>query len=252
MCVARASTARTPGVDQPLLAPLLAATPSRAIAIYAHPDDADVSCGGTLARWAAAGAVVQIVVCATGDKGASDPNVDPNELAKQRAAEMSESAAVLGARGVRQLKRPDGEVVNDDALRADLVAVIRELQPEVVVCPDPLAVFFGELYYNHRDHREVGFAALDAAASASAPLYYPGAGAAHRVDTVLMSGTLEPTVWVDVSASIEVKAAAVECHRSQLGDRSEWFRSAVLERAEQTGEEVGVAHAESFRRLVLA
>jgi LmbE family N-acetylglucosaminyl deacetylase len=221
------------------------------LAIYAHPDDADVSCAGTLARWAAAGAAIEIVVCATGDKGASDAWIDPDKLAVLRAGEVERSAAVLGVGGLRQLGRADGDVFNDDALRRELVEQIRELRPEVVVCPDPLAVFFGELYYNHRDHREVGFAALDAATAASAPLYYPDAGDAHRVATVLMSGTLEPSVWVDVSASIEAKAAAVECHRSQLGDRSEWFRSAVLERAEQAGGEVGVRYAESFRRLVL-
>lgn len=230
---------------------LLADTPPRAVAIYAHPDDADVSCGGTLARWAAAGGAIDIVVCATGDKGSSDPDADPTELAAQRAEEVQRSAAVIGARGVHQLGRADGELTNDDELRYDLVRLIREVRPDVVVCPDPLAVFFGELYYNHRDHREVGFAALDAAHAAAAPLYYPGAGAAHRTDTVLMSGTLEPTVWIDVSSSIEAKAAAVDCHRSQLGDRSEWFRSAVLERAEQTGHEAGVRYAESFRRLLL-
>lgn len=230
---------------------LFADTPASAVAIYAHPDDADVSCGGTLALWAAAGAAIEIVVCAAGDKGSNDSATDPDSLATQRAGEVEEAAAVLGAKGLRLLGRRDGEFCNDLDLRRELVAAIRSLKPEVVVCPDPIAVFFGELYYNHRDHREVGYAALDAAVSAAAPMYFPDAGEAHRVELVLMSGTLEPAVWVDVSSSIETKASAVECHRSQLGDRSEWFRSAVLERAEQTGSEVGVAYAESFRRLLL-
>jgi LmbE family N-acetylglucosaminyl deacetylase len=230
---------------------LLAETPASAVAIYAHPDDADVSCGGTLALWSSAGATVDIVVCALGDKGSSDPATDPDELVARRAGEVQEAATILGATGLRLLGRADGEVTNDRDLRRDLVSVIRELRPEVVVCPDPLAVFFGELYYNHRDHREIGYAALDAVAAAAGPFYFPETGDQHRVEVVLMSGTLEPTVWVDVSSTIETKASAVACHRSQLGDRSEWFRSAVLERAEQTGAEVGVAFGESFRRLLL-
>jgi LmbE family N-acetylglucosaminyl deacetylase len=231
--------------------PLLSETPSSAVAIYAHPDDADVSCGGTLALWSSAGATIDLVVCALGDKGSSDPGTDPDELVAVRAGEVQEAATILGASSLRLFGRADGEVANDQDLRRDLVAVIRELRPEVVVCPDPLAVFFGELYYNHRDHREVGYAALDAVAAAAGPLYFPESGGPHRVEVVLMSGTLEPTVWVDVSTTIEAKASAVACHRSQLGDRSEWFRSAVLERAEQTGAEAGVAYAESFRRLIL-
>ncbi|MGH9150587.1 MAG: PIG-L deacetylase family protein, partial [Acidimicrobiales bacterium] len=58
--------------------------PARALAVYAHPDDADVSCGGTLARWAAAGAEVGLVVANLGDKGSSDPGADPAALAARR------------------------------------------------------------------------------------------------------------------------------------------------------------------------
>ncbi|MHB1784049.1 MAG: PIG-L deacetylase family protein, partial [Acidimicrobiales bacterium] len=57
-------------------AELVADAPTRALAIYAHPDDAEVSCGGTLARWSAAGCEVEVVVCTRGDKGSTDPAVD--------------------------------------------------------------------------------------------------------------------------------------------------------------------------------
>jgi LmbE family N-acetylglucosaminyl deacetylase len=121
----------------------------------------------------------------------------------------------------------------------------------VLVCPDPLAVFFGDHYYNHRDHREVGFAALDAALEAAMPLYHPGAGAAHRVQAVYLSGTLEPSAWVDISSTVDLKADAVACHRSQLGETAEWLRTVVRERADEAGREAGVPYAESFRRLAL-
>ena len=66
-----------------------------------------------------------------------------------------------------------------------------------------------------------------------------------------MSGTLEPTVWVDVSATIDVKAAAVSCHRSQFADGGEWAAEAVRSRAAADGRRAGVAFAEGFRRLRL-
>ena len=58
--------------------------PKRALAIYAHPDDPEVSAGGTLARWAQAGSEVWVLVTTLGDKGSDDPATDPRAMAKQR------------------------------------------------------------------------------------------------------------------------------------------------------------------------
>jgi LmbE family N-acetylglucosaminyl deacetylase len=96
----------------------------------------------------------------------------------------------------------------------------------------------------------VGFAALDAAAPAAAsPLYFPSAGAPTVVLDAYLSGTLEPNIYVDVSPTIVRKADAILCHKSQLGETGEWFRTVVHERAEEAGRAVGVRHAESFRRI---
>ena len=59
-------------------------TPARALAVFAHPDDPEVSCGGTLARWAELGAEVHLVIANRGDKGSFDPNTDPDALAAHR------------------------------------------------------------------------------------------------------------------------------------------------------------------------
>jgi len=231
---------------------LLDGVPERVLAVYAHPDDPDVSCGGTLARWAGAGAEVHVLICTHGDKGTIDPGVDPGALARQRAAEAGEAARLLGIAGQHFLGYPDGELVDDPAFRAALVGWVRKLRPLTVLGPDPTAVFFGEDYFNHRDHRMTGFALLDALSPAAAlPHYFPEAGVAYQVETALLSGTLEPTVWVDVTATIEDKAAAVSCHRSQFVDGGEWARRAVRERAQEDGRQAGVAYAEGFRRLRL-
>ena len=228
---------------------LLTTPPHRATAIYAHPDDPDVSCGGTLASWTGAGCVVELVICALGDKGTSDPSVDPAALAARRRGEALKSSAVLGVSRTTFLGHPDGELGDGTLLRRELVAAIRESRPEVVVCPDPGALFFGEHYYNHRDHREVGFAALDAASDAGMPLYHRDAGAPHRVRSVFLSGTLTPNVCVDISASVDVKADAVACHESQIAETGEWLRTAVRQRADEAGRQAGVRFAESFRRV---
>jgi LmbE family N-acetylglucosaminyl deacetylase len=235
------------------VAQLLETVPDRVLAIYAHPDDPDVSCGGTLARFARQGAEVHVVLCTNGDKGTTDPTVDPGQLAERRAAECDEAARLLGLTDQHVLGYRDGELVDDEAFRAELVGWIRRLRPNMVLCPDPTAVFFGEDYFNHRDHRIVGFAVLDALSPAAAlPLYFPEAGPVHQVETALLSGTLEPTVWVDVSDTIEDKAAAVVCHRSQFADDGEWAATAVRSRAAEDGRRAGVAFAEGFRRLRLS
>jgi len=190
---------------------------------------------------------VHLVICASGDKGSPDPSTDPEELAGLRAAETDAAAAVLGLASVANLGYPDGEVANDSGLRAELVRRIRALVPDVVVAPDPTAVFFGATYVNHRDHREVGFAVLDAVAPAAAsPLYFPDAGDAHRVGSLYLSGTLEPDTFIDVSAVLDRKVAALLCHASQIADPVE-VEAMVHRQVAQAGATVGVAAAEAFR-----
>jgi LmbE family N-acetylglucosaminyl deacetylase len=229
---------------------LMADVPDRVLAIYAHPDDPEVSCGGSLAHWAARGAEVRLVVVNAGDKGSPDPTTDPAALADRRADEVHAAAAVLGLAGVDLIGVPDGEASNDVALRARLVGLVRAHRPDIVVGPDPTPVFFGDSYVNHRDHREVGWAVVDAVAPAAAsPLYFPEAGAAHQVGSLLLSGTFEADAWVDVSDVIETKIRAVACHESRVGNEPDLVAELLRARTAEAGTQVGVAHAESFRRL---
>jgi LmbE family N-acetylglucosaminyl deacetylase len=222
------------------------------LAVYAHPDDADVGCGGTLARWAKGGSAVHLIVCTDGGKGTRDPAVEPPKLAAERADELEESSGIIGLATVDNLGFPDGELLDTDEFRRTLVARVRALRPDVVCGHDPTAIFFGQDYFNHRDHRIAGLALLDAVAPAAAlPHYFPDAGPPHQVSAVLLSGTLEPDDWVDVSDTIETKAAAVECHRSQFAGQNGWAGEAVRRRAAEEGRRAGVAYAEGFRRLSL-
>lgn len=232
---------------------LLEEAPERVLAVYAHPDDPDISCGGSLARWARAGSEIHVVICAAGDKGSSDPNADREDVIAGRTEEAHRAAAILKVAGLHLLGRADGEFENDLALRSQLVRLMRTHRPDAVVCPDPTAVFFGAHHYNHRDHRIVGWAALDAAApAAGSALYFPEAGAAHSIPMALLSGSLEANVWVDIEATIDDKLRAVACHASQLMDANDWFASALRDGAEHAGRQAGVAYAEAFRRVRLA
>jgi LmbE family N-acetylglucosaminyl deacetylase len=232
---------------------MMDAIPGVVLAVYAHPDDADVACGGSLSRWAKAGSAVHLVVCTDGGKGSFNPKAVPKKLAAERAGELEASSAIIGLTSVTNLGLPDGELVDSDEFRRTLVAHVRQLRPDVVCGHDPSALFFGQEYFNHRDHRIAGTALLDAVSPAAAlPLYFPDAGPPHQVATVLLSGTLEPDVWVDVTDTIECKAAAVECHRTQFADAEGWAGEAVRRRAEEEGRRAGTPFAEGFRRLTLS
>ena len=231
--------------------------PQRLLAIYAHPDDPEISAGGTLARWADAGAEVHIVVTTRGEKGTSDPDADLDALARTRVEETAAAARVLGVAGQHHLDHPDGELVDDRALRLELVRLVRSLRPDVVCCPDPTAVFFGDGYINHRDHRVTGWAVLDAVAPAAAtPHYFPELRAegldVHQVRSVYLSGTLEPNVWIDIGDTLERKIEALFCHTSQLAETGDWFRDFLRESAVAAGRTAGVQYAEAFRRIALA
>lgn len=233
--------------------------PSGALAVYAHPDDAEVSAGGTLARWVSQGAEVHLLVCTAGEKGASDPAADTAELTRLRAREVAAAADRLGLASHEILGVPDGELEADTSLRRWIVEAVRRWRPQVVVCPDPTAIFFGDTYVNHRDHRRAGEATVDAVAPAAAiPHYFPEAGEPFTVSTLLLSGTLAVNAWVDVSDHLDTKIEALLCHRTQLGPdvgpeggTEAWFRDVLRQRAAEGGARAGTRYAEGFRRISL-
>src|SRR4051812_20492052 len=151
--------------------------PERALAIFAHPDDPEVACAGSLARWVDAGAECRLVIVNAGDKGSGDAATDPAQLAATRRAEAEKAAQVLGLTEVAFLDVLDGELENTSEVRARLIEFIRTARPNIVIAPDPTAVFFGDRYVNHHDHRALGWAVLDVTGSmAGGALYRPDAG----------------------------------------------------------------------------
>ncbi|MBA2276298.1 MAG: PIG-L family deacetylase [Chloroflexia bacterium] len=195
----------------------------RVLLIQAHPDDAEFVCAGTIARWAKEGADVHYLSLTSGDKGSSDPAADPVKLAATREAEQRQAAEILGVRSVAFLGYSDAMVVADLTLRRELVRVIRRLKPDVLLCMDPTVRYVGQGYINHPDHVATGEAALAAVfPSARDRMTFPELLAEglepHKVAEVFLFGAQNPDVWVDISASLETKLAALKAHTSQMGD----------------------------------
>jgi LmbE family N-acetylglucosaminyl deacetylase len=226
--------------------------PRRAMVIVAHPDDAEFLCGGTIAKMCAEGWEVTYVVATSGDKGTSDPTLAGQRLAAIREAEQSAAARVLGVRECIYLRHPDGFLENSDALRGEIVHLLRTHRPETVITWDAYRRGF-----NHRDHRVVGITAYDAVFPAARdPLYYPEDQAegldAHKVRELLLAGSEQPDYVVEISDHFETKLEAVYCHTSQIEALPrEEFMQKRRQQAVEAGRQSGMPFAEAFRRITL-
>jgi N-acetyl-1-D-myo-inositol-2-amino-2-deoxy-alpha-D-glucopyranoside deacetylase len=175
------------------------ATSSGLLLVHAHPDDECFATGGLIARSIAEGRRVDLVVCTGGEEGeVHDPALDPEEarprMREIRTAELECSVAALSSHGpgglqVHRLGYRDSGMMDTDANRhpdafwqADLdeatgrlVAVIREVQPAVMVTYDANG------NYGHPDHINAHRIAVAAMQAAADPSRYPEAGRAYAV-----------------------------------------------------------------------
>ena len=216
--------------------------PTRALAVYAHPDDADIACGGTLATWAKRGADVRLLVLGDGAKGTRDPNADVSELARRRSDELHDAAGALGLSASSSWGSPTGRSRTTSRRGARRGGAPAAATPTVVLAPDPTATFFGGVYVNHRDHRRpAGWPRRGRPGLGDAALLPRGRGPPHAVETLLLSGTLDADVVVDIDGTLDAKIAAVLSHRSQLRRRRRVGQCRGRDaRAVQAGRLVGV------------
>lgn len=225
--------------------------PERLLVIVAHPDDADFGPSATVSKWTDEGTSAQLVCCTSGDAGSDDPETDPTQLALLREDEQRAAARVVGYSEIHFLHQPDGALVNDLALREELVRVIREFRPDAVMASDPSRYFTADGFVQHTDHRAAGAAAIDAvypaARNAMAFPHLARQGLApHIVRRIYVFWAAEPNEWVDVSGYVDRKLAALHAHPSQLRD-PQGLEARVLERLTEQGRLVGVDAAEPFQ-----
>lgn len=229
--------------------------PERAMFIYAHPDDIEFGVAGTAALWAKHGSQVTYVVITDGNVGSHETGMTAEKLAKIRRAEQTAAAELVGASCVF-LGYHDGLLEPTMELRKKLVRLIRQYQPNVVVCGDP-TLFFpnGDNYINHPDHRAAAQVALDAVfPAAEMHLLYPDLDAEglqpHKVNYIYISRPQHgPNYYVDITETIDSKIAALRQHVSQLDD---WDPEVQLKEWNgDTGKQVGFQYAEAFRKITL-
>jgi LmbE family N-acetylglucosaminyl deacetylase len=230
--------------------------PRRVLTIGAHPDDAEFGAGGTLSRWAEAGADITILVITDGSKGSWDPDEDQDALVARRIAEQRAAADVLGARHCEHLGYIDGELEYTMALRNDIAVAIRRFTPDVMLTHDPW-----QRYQLHPDHRAAGMAAVDGAVTARESLALVDSGLpAHRPEAILLWSADAPDHAERIKRRhTDRKVEALLCHSSQgittMGDpeRDVAHKAGFMDKIDawhvRNGEMLGTKPAEIFKRL---
>ena len=210
------------------------------LAVFAHPDDESLACGGTLALLSDAGARVVLICASRGENGSiSDPALVPDgDLASVRTRELQEAAAILGIAKLMVLDHPDGDLrwAHVPQLHAEIVAAIEEYRPDAVI------TFAEDGLYWHPDHvgvHERTYTAVRSLGSKAPPLYYVTMSAGAIQDVVeaaqakggappdsgfwgiapdaFGAGAKPPTFSVNVRDWVARKMAALRCHRTQMG-----------------------------------
>ena len=211
---------------------------STVLAVFAHPDDESLACGGTLARLAAEGVRVVLVCASHGERGGELGPVRNDALGGSRAREVFDAAAALGISDLLLLDHPDGDLrwSHVAEFHADIVAAIERYRPAAVIT-------FGEdgLYW-HLDHvgvYERTTTAVQSIGAAAPPLYYvtmprgvmrsivnaglargwtpPVKGLWSLVPDAFGLEAEPPTIVVDVRDWVGQKLAGIRHHRSQMG-----------------------------------
>lgn len=227
-------------------------TPQRVLVVIPHPNDAEFWCAGSIARWIADGATVRYVVCTDGSKGTTDPEVGADDLAATRKLEQAKAAHELGVQEVMSLGRVDGALEDTDDFRRDLVRHIRQVQPDVVLCPEP----YRKNLAWHRDSRIAGQVTLDAVFPCARDhlhfeeLWRDEGLEPHKTGTVLFWGAEAPNTFIDVGESMDAKTRAVKANQTRLSGRTEEeVDSSIKQFGQESVGDTSATYGEAFRKI---
>ncbi len=217
------------------------------LAIGCHPDDIEVACAGTLARYVREGH--HVITCHVANGNLGHQIIDPDTLRDMRREEAKRAGALAGIEVVT-CDVGDLMVYPDKEQRDKVVEVIRYAKPDVIIAHSP------DDYMP--DHTAVSKLVFDASFAASVPHYLNAEAAAltpiYYMDTLAGVGFL-PTEYVDITDTVELKLEMLECHESQLKwmrdhdhiDFAEFVRTCARFR----GLQCGVQYAEAFRQCAV-
>ena len=212
------------------------------LAIAAHRDDVEQTCGGTLLRMRSIGVSTAILDLTRGEAGTRGS-------AEERAAEADEAARILGVGSREALDIPDGRVENSWENRLKIVEVLRRIRPRVVILP----------YWTgrHPDHYNASVLGYEACFVSGLAKIETGA-APHRPFKIVYAtlyADVRPSFVVDITPFIEERHRALMAYQSQYANQSagsglfvpeEEIRERTFAEARHYGTLAGVRYAEPF------
>ncbi len=216
----------------------------RVLAVGAHPDDIEIECAGTLAKYAQAGHHVMMCIATNGDKG--HLTIPPPELAVIREKEARASAAVIGAE-LFWMGFPDGDLFYDRPTRLAFIDMMRQARPDII--------FTHWLEAYHPDHVAAGQLAFGASYISNVPHIVTNYPATETVPTIYYMDVqhnvmTESANYVDITSVHDLKVRMLEAHQSQLVWIKERHNVDIVERMRMRdraiGARCGVTYAESF------
>ena len=227
-------------------------TPNRVLVVTPHPNASEFWCAGTIARWIGDGASVRYVVCTDGGKGTIDAGISTEDLVAERAKEQTRAVEELGVQELMPLGRPEGSLEDTDDFRKELVRQIRQMRPDVVICPEP----YRKNLAWHRDHRITGQVTLDAVFPCARDhlhfeeLWRDEGLEPHKTGTVLFWGTETPNTFIAIDSAMDAKGRAVKVARTRLeGHTDGEVDQFILQHGQEGVGDSGGNYGEAFRKI---
>lgn len=217
------------------------------LAIGCHPDDLEIGCAGTLAKYAERGD--RVIMCHVANGNLGHVVIMPDELRKMRTKEAEDAAALIGAESINidvgdmHVEASERETINR------LIEVVRYAKPDLIITHNP------DDYM--RDHQQTSQLAFHASFGSSLPHIQTATEAYGEIVPIFYMDTLAginfvPTEYVDVTETIETKLKMLACHESQIKWMLEHdkidFIDFVRTCSKYRGLQCGVPYAEGFRQ----
>lgn len=201
----------------------------RVMAVFAHPDDLEISCGGTLARLLSDGRAVRTICMTAGERGTGKSSRDADGFKREREDAQRRAAAALGVPSseVFNLGLQDGDVSDSLSTIESIVRHIRQFRPDIVITHNPEGAVHSfatngipdYAWVNHRDHRRTAQAVFDSVYPYSRdhaffPDHLEAGLVGHEVHAILFSDAYnhKNAVSIDVQHFLAPRRAALECH----------------------------------------
>ncbi|MEM1575859.1 MAG: PIG-L deacetylase family protein [Nitrososphaerota archaeon] len=192
------------------------------LCIQPHPDDCDIAIGGLLAKLSLEKKEIIYLTLTDGCFGTNDPSIKPEQLAKIRKEEQEKAAKIIGVKKLLWLNYKDTELPHSPNVRNEIISIIREEKPDIVLAPDAWLP-----YEIHPDHRNAGLLATEAVFFSSLPninrVDLEKGLEPYEVPLIGLYYTSKPNFIIDISDTFNIKLNALKEHKSQFQNNWEFL-----------------------------